>query len=331
MSFKKSFYILIVLSCIAFCRTSAAAQDGRENGRQDEDLIHFGDLIDVDVLGSLEYDWRGRLSPEGFLDGIGYSEEPVYGLCRSTEAIAADVAKNYEKLLREPKVVVRIIDRSSRAVALLEGAVKKPQRFQIRRAVRLNELIILSGGLTEQASGEIRIFRPQNLSCAGKSAADAKVQFVETSRKQGTQIFTVAVAELLKGKTEANPPILSGDIVTVSEAAPIYITGGVNNPKRISSRTQTTLSRAVDSAGGVTKSGTENSVTVFRRTNGETKIIEADLIKIKAKQAEDIPLQPYDVVDVGQKGNAKKKFAPVLQSFESNENKSGFLPLRVID
>ena len=33
-------------------------------------LIHSGDLIDVDVVGSIEYDWRGRLNPEGFLDGI---------------------------------------------------------------------------------------------------------------------------------------------------------------------------------------------------------------------------------------------------------------------
>ena len=30
------------------------------------DLIHFGDVIDVDVVGSLEFDWRGGLTPEGF-------------------------------------------------------------------------------------------------------------------------------------------------------------------------------------------------------------------------------------------------------------------------
>lgn len=303
-------------------------------------MIHFGDLIDVDVLGSLEYDWRGRLSPEGFLDGIEYAEEPVFGLCRTEEAVAADVAKNYEKLLRDPKIVVKVIDRSNRAVSLVEGAVKKPQRFQIKRRVRLNELIILSGGLTEQASGEIRIFRPAYLSCAAKSSESESVgengngvsgKFVKASNGQSPQITSVAVAALIGGKIDANPTILSGDIITVLEAAPIYIIGGVNNPKRISSRTQTTLARAIDSAGGLTKNATENFVTVFRRENGETKIIEADLIKIKAKEAEDIILQPYDVVEVGQKGNPKKKIPPVLQSFETTERKVGVLPLRVID
>jgi protein involved in polysaccharide export with SLBB domain len=342
MKLPKSFQFSIVLFSILLCRIVAAAQapPAQENVQREEDLIHFGDLIDVDVLGSVEFDWRGRLTPEGFLDGIEFVEEPVFGLCRSVDTVSLDIAKGYEKLLRDPKVVVRIIDRSNRAVSLLEGAVKKPQRFQIKRVVRLNELLIVSGGLTEQASGEIHIFRPQNLSCAAKKSetenaaktnAPEGSQFVKASRIEGSQTFSVAVAELLSGKADANPQILSGDIVTVLEAAPIYIIGGVRSPKQISSRTQTTLSRAVDSAGGLTKEATENSVLVFRRTGGETKIIEADLTKIKAKQAEDIQLQGYDVVDVGQKGSPKKIYPPVIQTSESNVNKSAVLPLRVID
>jgi protein involved in polysaccharide export with SLBB domain len=331
MSFQKPLHIItMLLLCVFCCRTPTAAQQSppapENNQRDEEDLIHFGDLIDVDVLGSLEYDWRGRLSPEGFLDGIEYAEPSVFGLCRSEESVAADVAKSYEKLLRDPKVVVKIIDRSNRAVSLLEGAVKKPQRFQIKRAVRLNELIILSGGLTEQASGEIRLFRPRNLSCAaqnGESNNNAQVpseKFVTASHTEGAQIISLAVSD-----------VLSGDIVTVLEAAPIYITGGVNSPKRISSRTQTTLSRAVDSAGGLSKNAAENAVTIFRRVGRETKIIEADLTKIKSSEAEDVPLQPYDVVDVAQKGSPKKKYPPVVQTFETSENKNGVLPLRVIE
>lgn len=350
MKFKKSFQFSAVLFCVLFCRILTAAQTSpaspmpAENAQREEDLIHFGDLIDVDVLGSTEYDWRGRLTPEGFLDGVEYVAEPIFGLCRSEEAISLDIAKGYEKLLREPKVVVKIIDRSSRAVSVLEGAVKKPQRFQIKRAVRLSELIIISGGLTEQASGKIRIFRPPNLSCAAKKTPtenaaktdapeqnQAEKQFVKASQASGAQTLSVVVAELLSGKTEANPQILSGDIVTVLEAAPIYITGGVNSPKQISSRSQTTLSRAIDSAGGLTKRATGNSVLVFRRASGETKVIEADLIKIKAEQAEDIPLQGYDVIEVGQKGSPKRKYPPIIQDYEPNINKTAVLPLRVID
>jgi protein involved in polysaccharide export with SLBB domain len=340
MKFKKSFQLSFVLFCILLCETWVTAQTP-ENFQSQEDLIHFGDLIDVDVLGSTEYDWRGRLTPEGFLDGIDYVEEPIFGLCRSEEAVAGDIVKGYEKLLREPKIVVKILDRSNRAVSVIEGAVKKPQRFQIKRPVRLNELIIVSGGLTDQASGEIRVFRPQNLSCAerkpetknapAETNAPNEKQFVKTSQAGGAQTFSIAVAELLSGKPDANPRIVSGDIVTVFEAAPIYITGGVKSPKQISSRAQTTLSRAIDSAGGVTKKATENSVLVFRRSGSKTQVIEADLTKIKAKQAEDIDLKPYDVVEVGQKGSPKKKYPPVIQVSESSGSKTAALPLRVID
>ena len=129
-------------------------------------LIHLGDLVDVDVLGSFEYDWRGTLTPEGFLNGLDLLEERVFGLCRTEEEVAQEIAKGYGKFLREPKVVVKILDRSNRPNSTLFGAVKNPQRFQIKRLVHLNELIILAGGFTDKASGEIQIFRRASLSCA---------------------------------------------------------------------------------------------------------------------------------------------------------------------
>ncbi|HLM60437.1 MAG TPA: hypothetical protein VK308_06525, partial [Pyrinomonadaceae bacterium] len=136
-----------------------------ENSKKESNPVHPGDLVEVDVIGSIEYDWRGTLTPEGFLEGGDYIENPIYALCRNEEEIALDIAKAYGKILRDPKVVVRILDRSNRPLALLYGAVKTPQRFQLKRPVFLNELLIVAGGLTEKISGEIQIFRPKNLSC----------------------------------------------------------------------------------------------------------------------------------------------------------------------
>ena len=121
------------------------------------ELVHYGDLIDLDVEGGFEFDWRGRLNPEGFLDGLNTYGDPVYGLCRSESDIAADVVKVYKRLLRDPVVIVRVIDRSNRAVATIDGAIKLPQRFQMRRPARLLELIVLAGGITDDAGGEIRL------------------------------------------------------------------------------------------------------------------------------------------------------------------------------
>ncbi|MCY7377439.1 MAG: SLBB domain-containing protein [Pyrinomonadaceae bacterium] len=254
-------------------------------------LIHPGDLIDVDVIGSVEYDWRGKLNPEGFLDGGDFLENPVYGLCQTEEAVAEAVSKAYGKILREPKVVVKILDRSNRPLSLLYGAIKTPQRLQIKRPVLLSELIILAGGLTDKASGEIQIYRPPTLNCrqqiektsdAAANAGENRERFVLASQDNGSNYINVRISDLLKGKKESNPQVLSGDIVTVQEAESIYVIGGVVNPKQISARAQTTLSRAVDSAGGVTKGGDAKKITIFRREAGESKLSKPIWRKSKA-------------------------------------------------
>jgi protein involved in polysaccharide export with SLBB domain len=346
MKYRKLFQIFFIFVCLPLTRSFLAAQtDGNKASLQTnppsaENLIHQGDLIDVDILGSFEYDWRGKLTPEGYIDGLSFIEEPVFGLCRSEEDVARDIVRGYEKLLRNPKVVVKILDRSNRATAVLVGAVKKPQRFQIKRSVFLNELLIVSGGLTELADGEIRIFRPQNLSCLAEPKVfesaisdngEKRERFVKTRQGNVATTLSVKISDLLNGNKESNPQILSGDIVTVLEAAPIYITGGVNSPKQIAARSKLTVSRAVDSAGGLTKNATEDSITIFRRVGRETKVIEVDLKKIKAEQAEDIVLQSFDIVEVGEKGRAKKKFPPVIQLQSTTESQSAALPFRIIE
>ena len=294
------------------------------------DLVHLGDLVDIDVVGSFEYDWRGTLSPEGFLDGLDKVEDPVYALCRSEDELASDITKAYSKILRDPKVVVRVIDRSNRAVVFLDGAVKFPQRFQVRRPVRLNELLIVAGGITENASGEVTVFRPQDLSCAPRPT-DNSEKYVNVSHSSGPVTLNIKIPDLLSGDKNANPQILSGDIVTVAEALPVYVMGGVNVPKQVSARSRTTLSRAIAAAGGISKKGIEDSITIYRRENGETRIIQADLSKINTETAEDIVLKPFDIIEVGQKGAGKRKFPPVIDKGGFQTSKLVNLPLRIIE
>lgn len=176
-------------------------------------LVHLGDVIDVDVIGSTEYDWRGPITPEGFLDGFDQIAKQIFALCRSEDEIAADIATEYGRILREPKVRVSIIDRSNRALARLDGAVRTAYRFRIQRPVRLNELIVHAGGITDGASGEIQIQRPKNLSCEGFDRGTD-----DTARPA---VKVIKISDLLKGIEESNPTVLSGDIVTILEAYPI--------------------------------------------------------------------------------------------------------------
>jgi len=304
------------------------------------DLVHFGDLIDVDIVGSVDYDWRGTLNPEGFLNGINFVENQISALCKTETEIARAVAESYKKILRDPVVIVKILDRSNRPLTVLNGAVKTPHRFQIKRPVRLNELIISSGGLTDKVSGEIQIFRPRYLNCLSKvnketasnSSTDlTSEKFIDISHQGESEYIKVQISNLLNGKKEANPQIYSGDIIMVSEAELIYIVGGVVNPTNILARSQISLTRAIDSAGGLSKNADEQNVVIYRKEKEKAEIINIDLKKIELKQTEDILLKPLDIVEVGQKGKDKSKFAPQLKSADENKTNSGSLPIKVID
>ena len=351
MEGRKLCQISYVFLCLAFLQTSirsqepiptpelTAANNSAETIQTQANLIHPGDLIDVDIVGSLEYDWRGTLNPEGFLDGVDFIENPIYALCRSEEETAAEAVKAYAKILRDPQVVVKILDRSNRPLAFLNGAIKTPQRFQIKRPVFLNELLIISGGLTEKAGGEIQIFRSQNLNCrpsfekqfSEPENGEKRERYVAASQNNGADKINIRIVDLLAGKKEANPQILSGDIITVLESDSIYVIGGVANPKQIFARAQMTLSRAIAGAGGATKNGDQKKIIIFRREAGETKIIEADLEKIKSGAMDDLVLRPFDIVEVGQTGREKSKSPPVLQTGESIRKYPTNLPLRIID
>ena len=319
----------ILLLVFSAAGTVIFGQDSPAGLRPDDaDLVHAGDIIEVDVEGSLEFDWRGGLNPEGFLDGIENVDAPVFALCRSENEIAAEITKDFSRILRDPKVKVRILDRSNCAVAYLDGAVRQPHRFQIKRNVNLNELLVLSGGITETASGEISIFRPKFLNLrvdAGKrNRFLSQSQPGESFRNADHQDQRSASGQ--KGRE-------SRDIerrYCKRFAGPANIRYRRRKQSAADLVPRTTLSRAIAAAGGTSKEGDETKVTIFRREGSESRVIETDLRKIRDGQTEDPILKPYDIIEVTQKGRPKRKFPPVIDP-RGDSSAIARLPLRIIE
>jgi polysaccharide export outer membrane protein len=260
-------------------------------------LLGPGDVLDIRVFGQPELSTsNAQIDSDGNLSSLPFLETPIPAKCRTDKQVQKDIAAAYAKFINNPQVSVRIAERNSRQPATEFGAVRQSARIEMKRRVRLNELIAVSGGFTERASGTIQILHTEPLMCPEPGEEE------DAKPIDGTKIplQIVKINELRTGKADANPVIRPGDYVLVTEAEPVYITGAVAAPNGVYLRDQLTLTRALAMVGGTRKEAKLNEVTIYRQIPGTTKqeIIKVDVAAIKKNQKPDVLLQAYDVVDV---------------------------------
>jgi len=263
-------------------------------------LLGPGDVLDVRVFGQPELSSSVQVDSDGNLSSLPFLEKPILAKCRTDKDIQKDIAAAYSKFINNPQVSVRISERNSRQPATVFGAVRQPARVEMKRKVRLNELMAVSGGFTERAAGTIQILHTEPLMCpeAGEEAAAAPID--------GTRIplSIVKIADLRAGKVEANPVIRPGDYVLVTEAEPVYITGSVMSPGGVYLREDLMLSRALAMVGGPRKEAKLSEVRIFRQIPGSAnqEVLTVDVGAIKKNQKPDVALQAYDVIEVPEAG-----------------------------
>jgi polysaccharide export outer membrane protein len=263
-------------------------------------LLGPGDTLDVRVFGQPDLNAIVEVDSDGNLSALPFLESPIFAKCRTEKDIQKDITKAYGKYLKNPQVSVRISERKSRQPATVFGAVRQPTRVQMQRKIRLNELVVVSGGFTERASGTIQILHTEPLMCPqpGEEALAAPID--------GTKVpfEVVKISELRAGKVSANPIVRPGDYILVTEAEPVYITGSVVSPQGIFLRDQLTLSRAVAMVGGARKEAKVSQVKIYRQKPGaqDQEILVVDYGAIRKNKQPDVFLQAFDVVDVPEAG-----------------------------
>ena len=306
---------------------STPAPELKAEANGSEYLIGTGDTLDIIVARRPELNWRGQVNSDGQIPALPFLDKPVQALCRTEREVALDIQEAYSKLVRNPSITVRVRERSTRPVILL-GAIRTSQRFQLQRDVRLNELLFLSGGVTDRASGDIQIFSTEPFICRER----------ETEKEGETAqspLKVIKILDLMAGKADTNPLIRSGDIITVMVAEPVYLTGGVVSPQSINYREQLTLARAIAMVGGLADSARASDIRIYRRKQapGETEVIKADLNAIRKQPQTDIPLKAYDIIEVPQSSfsSARRNWQLAAQDVVMDEKRSAALPLRVIN
>lgn len=298
-------------------------------------LLGPGDVVDVRVFGQPELSSQVQVDSDGNISSLPFLDKPIAAKCRTDKDVQKDITLAYAKFINNPQVSVRISERNSRQPATVFGAVRQPTRVEMKRKVRLNELMAVSGGFTERAAGTIQILHTEPLMCP-EPGEEADAKPIDGTRIP-LQIFTIS--DLRSGKIEANPVIRPGDYVLVTEAEPVYITGSVNAPGGIYLRDQLMLSRALAMVGGARKEAKLSEVRIFRQIPGSAnqEVIVVDVAAIKKNQKPDVLLQAYDVIEVPEAGMfSSSRIASTLMGALSGglssavTNTGMYLPSRVI-
>jgi len=259
-----------------------------------------GDLLEIRVFN------RPQLSLEtARVDALGVIripmvEEEIYAACQTEIELAKVIAAHYRKYQKNPHVFVFIKEYNSQPVAVI-GAVDKPGRFQLQRRIRLLELISFVGGPTDKAGARVQVAHMGSGPICDASGKLSTEEERAKEKEDGLGDFEVySLSETMRGDLKANPYIHPGDVITVPEAEQAFVIGNVYRPSPVLFKTDLTVSQAIAMAGGVLPDSNLNRIRVIRQEPGARSKTEfhVNLRAVSQQQAEDMLLQPGDIVEV---------------------------------
>lgn len=265
-----------------------------------------GDVLDIRV------DKHPELSREQVrVDNNGTIRMPrisaeLKAACVTEVGLAEAIKKQYLSFLRNPGVEVFVKEYNSQPVAVI-GAVNTPGRFQLQRPVRLLELLTYVNGPSLAAGQHVHVVHTgAAIACDVMSDTPVAENGFAAYRLEST----------LRADDQSNPYLRPGDIVRIPDAAQVFILGNVKEPQAIALREPITLTRAIAMAKGVLPGSDTNKVRIIRQQEGLTKPLEivVNLSAINKRQADDILLQPNDMVEVPGVGGGKKILRGIMQT-----------------
>ena len=252
------------------------------------------DVFTLTIAEAPELNGNYRVTDAGYVVLPGLSA-PIKseGLTAQQESDALAAALKRDKLVRDPRVNVFVLEYHSRTVTVL-GAVLKPSVYPLPSPTTLLEVLSLAGGLIPTSGNTIQIMHQAP---AGSSAS--------------TPDETIELAKLLSGADPSlNEQIHAGDTITVSTACVVYVIGAVMKPGGYAlqdASAQMTVLQALAMAQGLAPLASQSRGLILRRgqTSQSQQDIPVDLGKLMTGKLTDVSLQANDVLFIPESG-AKK-------------------------
>ncbi len=202
-----------------------------------------------------------------------------------------------QKYLQNPQVSVFVAEFHAMPVSVV-GAVEKPGLFPITGPRNLIEMISQAGGLAKRTSAS-----PGRFVYITRQSGFADLTPVDGMRIVAPDKLEISIQKLLySNNSELNIPIKPRDIISVSRADVVYVTGrGVQKPGGfvLEDRDTVTVFQALAMAGGVTSNAKKHDALIIRtQTDGSRQEIPVDLDKVLKGQTRDQVLVANDILFV---------------------------------
>jgi len=287
-------------------------------------VIGNGDLLDLEIFDVKELSREVRVSQTGSI-GIPLVSVRLHVAGLTEIQAEQKISEVLESggLVSHAEVSVTVKERKSKPITVV-GAVSHPMVYQADRPVTLLEVLAEAGGVANDASDTVIVNRPSQEASSDPleppaigpegSAPVAEPSGTAVSKSSAnpaapadppalSNTITINLNELMESGDAANNIILqAGDIVTVPHSGIVYVLGAVSRPGGFvlaNDRGQMTTLKVLALAGGLNSTAKKDHAVIVRKdAQGQQHEVAVDLKKVMARHAEDVQLQPSDILYV---------------------------------
>lgn len=197
----KGFNILVLLgiglcaSCASSSGAGTAAACLGPADRSSEYLIGPGDTLSIVVWRNAELSARVPVRPDGRVSTPLIDDMQASG--KTPSELSADMEKVLSEYLRTPEVSVIVTGQGAANQIQVVGEVNNPQALSYRDGIKLLDVIVAVGGLSEFAAGN----RANLVRQTDSGQAECRIK----------------VKDLMKGDMTQNIDIYPGDVIVIPE------------------------------------------------------------------------------------------------------------------
>jgi polysaccharide export outer membrane protein len=242
------------------------------------------------------------------IDSDGDVQAPLVGRIHvaghTVQEVEKELNKALGKYIREPQVVVNVVEVRSQPVSVL-GAVNTPGVHQVQGRQTLLEMISLAGGIRLDAGYSVRITRQVEWGCIPLPGAQ-----LDPSGK-------FSVAELnLKKIMEAKDPaeniqIFPHDVISVPKAEMVYVIGEVRRSGGfvLGEHQSISVLQALSMAEGLNGTADTRHAKILRLNHDadQREELPVDVKDLLAGKRKDVSMQADDILFIP--GSTGKKAA----------------------